>query len=79
MEARLLLVHSPLVGCGTWELVAKDLAADGYVVTVPDLAGTVTAGPPYHSRQAQVIADSAGSPRSLSGTAVRGRCWQRPR
>jgi pimeloyl-ACP methyl ester carboxylesterase len=60
MKARLLLVHSPLVGCGTWEPIAKDLAGDGYPVTVPDLAGTVTAGPPYHLRQAQVIADSAG-------------------
>src|SRR5437764_1237266 len=29
MDARLLLVHSPLVGCGTWEPVAKDLAAAG--------------------------------------------------
>ena len=60
MKARLLLVHSPLVGCGTWEPIAKDLAGDGYAVTLPDLAGTVTAGPPYHLRQAQVIADSAG-------------------
>ena len=39
MQARLLLVHSPLVGCGTWEPIAKDLAGDGYAVTVPDLAG----------------------------------------
>ena len=62
MQARLLLVHSPLVGCGAWEPIAKDLAGDGYAVTVPDLAGTVTAGPPYHLRQAQVIAGSAGRP-----------------
>jgi pimeloyl-ACP methyl ester carboxylesterase len=60
MEARLLLVHSPLVGVGTWEPIAKNLAGDGYAVIVPDLADTVTAGPPYHLRQAQVIADSAG-------------------
>jgi pimeloyl-ACP methyl ester carboxylesterase len=59
MRPRLLLVHSPLVGCETWEPVATDLAADGYAVTIPDLAGTLTAGPPYHLRQAQVIADSA--------------------
>ena len=59
MEARLLLVHSPLVGRGTWEPIAADLAGDGYAVTVPDLAGTVTAGLPYHLRQARVIADSA--------------------
>lgn len=60
MEARLLLVHSPLVGCGTWQPIAKDLAGDGYAVTVPDLAGPVAAGPPYHLRQAKVIAGSAG-------------------
>ena len=60
MEPRLLLVHSPLVGCGTWEPIAEILAGDGYPVTVPDLVGTVTAGPPYHSRQARAIADSAG-------------------
>jgi pimeloyl-ACP methyl ester carboxylesterase len=60
MDARLLLVHSPLVGCGTWGPVAKELAGDGYEVTVPDLAGNVVAGPPYHLRQAQAIAGSAG-------------------
>jgi alpha-beta hydrolase superfamily lysophospholipase len=59
MDARLLLVHSPLVGCGTWQPIAEDLAGDGYAVAVPDLAGTVVAGPLYHLCQAQVIADSA--------------------
>jgi pimeloyl-ACP methyl ester carboxylesterase len=59
MRVRLVLVHSPLVGCGTWEPVAEDLAADEYAVVVPDLADTVAAGSPYHLRQARVIADSA--------------------
>ena len=59
MRARLVLVHSPLVGCEIWEPVARDLAADGYAVAVPDLAGTLRAGPPYHLRQARVIAGSA--------------------
>jgi pimeloyl-ACP methyl ester carboxylesterase len=73
MQARLLLVHSPLVGRGTWEPAARDLAADGYAVTVPDLAGTVAAGPPYHPRQAQVIADSAaGQPAILIGHSRAG-------
>ena len=68
MQARLLLVHSPLVGCGTWAPVAAQLAADGYAVSVPDLAGTVAAGSPYLLRQAQVIADSAaGQPAILIG------------
>ena len=73
MQARLLLVHSPLVGCGIWEPVARDLAGAGYAVTVPDLAGTVAAGPPYHLRQAQVIADSAaGQPAILIGHSRAG-------
>jgi pimeloyl-ACP methyl ester carboxylesterase len=73
MRARLLLVHSPLVGCGTWEPVARDLAGNGYAVTVPDLAGAVAAGPPYHLRQAQVIAGSAaGQPAVLIGHSRAG-------
>ena len=73
MQTRLLLVHSPLVGCGTWAPVARDLAGDGYAVTVPDLAGAVAAGPPYHLRQARVIADSAaGQPVILIGHSRAG-------
>jgi hypothetical protein len=59
MAARLLLVHSPLVGRATWDLVAADLAGRGYQVGVPDLTGTVAGGPPYFSRQAGVIAAGA--------------------
>ncbi len=59
MQARLVLVHSPLVGCGTWGPVAENLTGDGYAVAVPDLAGAVTAGPPYHLRQARLIAGCA--------------------
>jgi pimeloyl-ACP methyl ester carboxylesterase len=73
MQARLLLIHSPLVGCGTWEPVARDLAGDGYSLTVPDLAGAAAAGPPYHLRQARVIADSAaGQPVILVGHSRAG-------
>jgi pimeloyl-ACP methyl ester carboxylesterase len=73
MQARLVLVHSPLVGCGTWGPIANDLAGDGYAVAVPDLAGTVTAGPPYHLRQAQVIAGwAAGQPVILIGHSRAG-------
>ena len=73
MEARLLLVHSPLVGCGAWEPVAGYLAGDGYRVAVPDLAGAVTAGPPYYRRQAEVIAGcAAGGPVILIGYSRAG-------
>jgi hypothetical protein len=61
MVTRLLLVHSPLVGSATWEPVAAQLAGHSYEVGVPHLTGTVAAGPPYCSRQAEVIARSASS------------------
>lgn len=73
MAARVLLVHSPLVGAATWELVAADLAGRGCDVGVPDLTGTVAAGPPYCSRQAAVIARSAaGQPAILIGHSGAG-------
>lgn len=73
MRARLLLVHSPLVGRGTWEPIAEELTGDGYAVAMPDLAGTVAAGPPYHPRQAQAIADHAdGRPAILIGHSRAG-------
>jgi pimeloyl-ACP methyl ester carboxylesterase len=73
MHTRLLLVHSPLVGCGTWESVADVLAADGYEVAVPDLASAVAARPPYCPRQARVIAGRAdGLPVILIGHSRAG-------
>jgi hypothetical protein len=71
--ATLLLVHSPLVGSASWELVAADLAGRGYEVGIPDLTGTVAAGPPYCSRQAEVIARGAsGRPVILVGHSGAG-------
>jgi pimeloyl-ACP methyl ester carboxylesterase len=73
MQARLLLIHSPLVGCEAWEPVADVLSGDGYAVAVPDLAGAMAAGPPYHLRQAQVIAGcAAGQPVILIGHSRAG-------
>jgi hypothetical protein len=73
VQAQLLLVHSPLVGWATWEPVADVLAAAGYAVTVPDLAGAVAAGPPYHLHQAELIAGSAaGQPAILVGHSRAG-------
>jgi len=56
---RLVLVHSPLVGPATWDLVAPLLAKQGYEVRVPDLTGALAAGEPYCSRQAGLVAGSA--------------------
>lgn len=73
MRTRLVLVHSPLTGRGTWQPVADDMTAAGYPVTVPDLAGAITTGPPYHRRLAEVIAGSAaGQPVVLIGHSRAG-------
>jgi hypothetical protein len=73
MSARLVLVHSPLVGPATWELVAAGLAGHGFQVSVPDLTGAVAAGPPFALRQAEVIARSApGQPAVLVGHSGAG-------
>jgi pimeloyl-ACP methyl ester carboxylesterase len=73
MAARLVLVHSPLAGSATWDLVAADLAGRGWRVGVPDLTGSTMAGPPYGVRQAEVIARSAsGQPAILVGHSGAG-------
>ncbi len=73
MTARLLLVHSPLVGAACWDLVAADLAGRGYQVSLPDLTGTVADGPPYCARQAEAIARSGvGRPAILVGHSGAG-------
>jgi len=73
MAARLLLVHSPLVGPASWDAVAVDLAGRGYEVGLPDLTGTLAAGPPYIPRQAETIARAtAGRPAVLIGHSGAG-------
>ena len=73
MATRLILVHSPLIGPASWDLVAVELARRGYEVSIPDLTGTVTAGPPYCSHQADVIARGAsGRPAILVGHSGAG-------
>ena len=73
MASRLLLVHSPLVGPQTWDLVAADLAGGGAEVCLPDLTWTIATGPPYCVRQAEAIARSAcGQPAILIGHSGAG-------
>jgi hypothetical protein len=73
MAVRLLLVHSPLIGPASWDAVAVDLAGRGYEVSLPDLTGTLTAGPPYVTRQAEAIARAAsGRPAVLIGHSGAG-------
>lgn len=66
-------MHSPLVGPATWEPVAPALTGHGHEVLVPDLTGTLTAGPPYCTRQAEAIARAAaGRPAVLIGHSGAG-------
>jgi hypothetical protein len=46
-----LLVHSPLLGPGSWQAVAEELIARGDVVHVPDLRPALRDKPPYTARQ----------------------------
>jgi hypothetical protein len=70
---RLLLVPSPLVGPASWDLIAPRLAEAGRAVTIPDLTSTVAAGPPWCSRQAELIARAAaGQPAVLAGHSGAG-------
>ena len=70
---RLLLVHSPLVGPASWDLIAPALAEPGRDVTIPDLSSTIAAGPPWCSRQAELVARAAaGRPAVLVGHSRAG-------
>ena len=70
---RLVLVHSPFVGPASWDAVAVDLAGRGYEVSLPDLTGTLTGGPPYIPRQAEAVARAtAGRPAVLVGHSAAG-------
>lgn len=45
--ARFVLIHSPVVGPYTWQLVAARLAGLGHEVTVPSLLAVGDFGPPF--------------------------------
>lgn len=57
---RFVLVHSPLVGPGTWAPVARLLAGAGYPVAVPSLLGVGGGGPPFWPRVAAAVAGAVG-------------------
>ncbi len=45
---KLVLLHSPLVGPGTWRLLAPALEARGYDVVVPDCGAAMRGAGPYY-------------------------------
>ncbi|HEY4941076.1 MAG TPA: alpha/beta fold hydrolase [Rhizomicrobium sp.] len=58
---KLVLLHSPLVGSGTWQAVASLLRARGHDAVVPDLAPVMRDGLPYYPSLANVAADAVGA------------------
>lgn len=58
---KLVLLHSPLVGAGTWKAVAALLKTRGHEAMVPDLAPILRGDPPYYLRLAQTVAGAVGT------------------
>jgi hypothetical protein len=54
-----VLIHSPLVGPGTWSAVAEELAGHGCDVAVPSLLGIAEDGPPYWPLVVTAVAGAA--------------------
>ena len=61
----LTLVHSPLIGPGTWDTLAPALRARGHGVVVPDLTRTLASGPPYALHQVKAVAEAVGGRRTV--------------
>jgi hypothetical protein len=48
MTVKLILLHSPLVGPGTWRLLAPLLRAQGYDVSIADFTSVMVGDGPYY-------------------------------
>lgn len=64
MAVSLVLIHSPLVGPATWDVLSATLTGRGIDCCVPDLRPALLEGPPYWPRQVQAIASSAAGGKS---------------
>ena len=65
MPVSLTLVHSPLVGPGTWEALAATARDRGHEVAVPDLRPAFSKAPPFAARAVELVADSVGQRRTI--------------
>lgn len=61
----LTLVHSPLVGPGTWEAFAATACDRGLHVVIPDLRPALSEGPPFAAREVEVVASSVEQRRTV--------------
>jgi len=73
MALALMLVHSPLVGPATWDVLAAALSDRGREAWRPDLARSVSDGPPYLVGQVESIVEVVdGRPTILVGHSGAG-------
>jgi hypothetical protein len=67
MAARVVLLHSPLVGPGCWSLLAPLLRARGHRTLLPDFTAIMRGPPPYYEAMVALARD-----------AIRGDAFDRP-
>jgi len=73
MAVALTLVHSPLVGPATWDVLAAALSGRGREAWIPDLTRSVSDGPPYLAVQVESIVEVVdGRPTILVGRSGAG-------
>jgi hypothetical protein len=65
MPDSLTLVHSPLVGPGTWEAFAASAGDRGLDVAIADLRPALSEGPPFAAREVELVAASVGQRRTV--------------
>ena len=69
MAVKLVALHSPFVGPGTWRGLAPRLRAAGYDVAVPDFTGVMAGVGPYHENMV-AIARAVVSPAESQNTIL---------
>jgi hypothetical protein len=68
-----VLVHSPLLGPGSWAPVARELRSTGAAVRVPDLRPVLLGGPGYAERAAALAAEGGDeTPVIVAGHSAAG-------
>ena len=68
----LVLVHSPLVGPESWEVVAASLSRRGENAALVDLTNALGSGPPYWPHEVEAIAAAVTGPAILVGHSRAG-------
>jgi pimeloyl-ACP methyl ester carboxylesterase len=66
MADTIVLIHSPLVGPGTWRRLAPELSTRGWQAVVPDLRKVMRGDGPFYPKLADAIADQVLRARSTA-------------